>query len=415
VARTIEEAAALDQEHGKTAKAQPDLDSGRAWLVVVAASLAPFTGFGVAYSIGAVFTARSEDFGTRKGKTTLLFGIANFVYFTGGILTGPHTHPNPPPPQHAGAVVALGVGLSTTSLVDRLWLGYLTYGLGVGIAVACAYVPMVSVVGGWFVRHRTAAVGIAVAGIGLGNLTASYISPRLIDHHGWRGTYRIYAVVGALLLAVALVLARRPPRTVVAAPERAASLREVAAKPSFRLLYASMFVMSLGLFIPFLFLPLYAQDHGISAGGASTLVGIIGGASIFGRLVFGGFGGRMGVLNLYQSCLAAMSVTLLLWLAAGGSYAMLVVFAVVFGVVYGGFIALAPAVTAQVYGTEGLGTVLGALYTAAGFGGIGLYLAGENIEATGRYGPSIVASLVLAALSAALLLPLRRSPGSPAR
>jgi hypothetical protein len=37
-----------------------------------------------------------------------------------------------------------------------------------------------------------------------------------------------------------------------------------------------------------------------------------------------------------------------------------------------------------------------------------LYIAGENIDATGRYGPSIVAALVLSALSAVLLLPLRR-------
>jgi predicted MFS family arabinose efflux permease len=258
-------------------------------------------------------------------------------------------------------------------------------------------------------------VGIAVAGIGLGSLTASYISPRLIDDHGWRGTYRIYAVVGAVLLVLALLMADRPPKPTVAAPERATTLREVTAKSSFRLLYASMLVMSLGLFIPFVFLPSYAEDHGISSGAASTLVGLIGGASIFGRLVFGAIGGRTSVVRLYQACLAAMSATMLIWLAAGSSYPLLVVFAITFGAVYGGFIALAPAVTAQVYGTEGLGTVLGALYTAAAFGGIGLYLSGENIEATGRYGPSIVAALLLSALSAALLLPLRRYQGASAR
>jgi MFS family permease len=176
-----------------------------------------------------------------------------------------------------------------------------------------------------------------------------------------------------------------------------------------------MFVMSLGLFIPFVFLPSYAKDHGISSGGASTLVGLIGGASVFGRLAFGAIGGRTSVLGLYQASLAAMSATMLLWLVAGGSYPALVFFAVVFGVVYGGSIALAPAVTAQVYGTEGLGMVLGALYTAAGFGGIGLYIAGENIDATGRYGPSIVAALSLSVLSALLLLPLRRYDAPAAR
>jgi MFS family permease len=383
-----------------------DIDSARGWLVVLSASLATFTVFGVAYSFGAFFTEMTADLGGGKGKTTLLFGIANFVYFVGGIVTGRLSDRIGPRPLLAAAAVSLGVGLWLTSLVDRLWLGYLTYGLGVGVAVACAYVPMVSVVGGWFVRRRPAAVGIAVAGIGLGNLSASYISPHLIDHWNWRSTYRIFSVLGVTLLLVAFLFADRPP---VAPRSGAGSGLGVALRTrSFRLLYASMFLMSQGLFVPFVFLPSYARDHGISSGAASTLVGLIGGSSIFGRLVFGGVGGRLGVVGLYQLCIGAMSATLLLWLASGSSYAMLVLFALVFGVVYGGFIALAPAVAAQIYGTQGLGAVLGALYTAAGLGGIGLYLAGEHIDASGSYTASIVATLVLAALSAVLLLPLNR-------
>jgi MFS family permease len=169
-----------------------------------------------------------------------------------------------------------------------------------------------------------------------------------------------------------------------------------------------MFAVSQGLFVPFVFLPSYAQAEGISAGSASTLVGLIGGSSIFGRLVFGSVGGRLGVLRLYELCVAAMSATLLLWLWAGGSFGVLVLFAVLFGVVYGGFIALAPAVAAQVFGIQGLGAVLGALYTAAAFGGIGLYLCGEYIESSDSYTAAIVGALVAAAVGAALLLPLRR-------
>jgi MFS family permease len=379
--------------------------------MVVAAMLATFAVFGVAYSFGAFFSEMSADFGTGKGKTTLLFGIANFVYFTGGVLTGRLSDRIGPRPLLAAAAVSLTLGLWLTSLVDRLWLGYLTYGLGVGVAVACAYVPMVSGVGAWFVRRRTAAVGIAVAGIGLGNLSASYVSPRLIDRYDWRTTYRIFALIGLVLLVIALVLSERPPSGAggtAAAPARR-PLREISRQPSFRLLYASMFAMSQGLFVPFVFLPSYAQAEGVSAGSASTLVGLIGGSSIFGRLVFGSIGGRVGVIQLYQLCIAAMSATLLLWLWGGGSFPVLVLFAVVYGVVYGGFIALAPAVAAQVFGVQGLGSVLGALYTAAGFGGIGLYLAGEHIGSSGSYTASIVGALVSAAVGALLLLPLRRA------
>lgn len=391
------------------AKDARQLDSPRGWMAVGAAMLATFAVFGVAYSFGAFFSAMSASFNTGKGKTTLLFGIANFVYFIGGVFTGRVCDRVGPRPLLLAAAASLGAGLWLTSLVDRLWLGYLTYGLGVGVAVACAYVPMVSTVGAWFGRRRTLAVGLAVAGIGLGSLTASYVSPHLIEAYGWRGTYRIYAVVGVVLLLVAFVLADRAPRNEAATPAAAASLRQAAKNSSFRYLWASMFMMSQGLFVPFVFLPAYARDEGISKASASLLVGLIGGSSIFGRLIFGVIGGRLGVLRLYQLCIASTALTVVLWLTSGGRFPMLVLFALFFGAVYGGFIALAPAVTAQVYGTQGLGSVLGALYTSAGFGGIGLFLAGELIESSGSYTVSIVATMLTALLSAVLLFPLYRA------
>jgi hypothetical protein len=38
----------------------------------------------------------------------------------------------------------LAGGLLVTSVAQQLWVGYLGYGLGVGVAVACGYVPMVT-------------------------------------------------------------------------------------------------------------------------------------------------------------------------------------------------------------------------------------------------------------------------------
>ena len=70
----------------------------------------------------------------------------------------------------------MAAGLLLTSRVDSLGVGYVTYGAGVGIAAACGYVPMVAMVGGWFVHHRAVAVGVAVAGIGVGTMVMSPLS-----------------------------------------------------------------------------------------------------------------------------------------------------------------------------------------------------------------------------------------------
>ena len=60
------------------------------------------------------------------------------------------------------------------------------------------------------------------------------------------------------------------------------------------------------------------------------------------------------------------------------------------GVAYGGFIALTPAVAAGLFGTVGLGAILGALYTAAAVGGlVGPPIIGAVIDGV-SYGAGIV-------------------------
>jgi MFS family permease len=71
-----------------------------------------------------------------------------------------------------------------------------------------------------------------------------------------------------------------------------------------------------------------------------------------------------------QMSLATMATSYTLWLVAGSSFVVLVVFTIVIGVGYGGFIALSPAATAVMFGTTGLGAILGALYTGAAIGGL---------------------------------------------
>jgi len=98
-----------------------------------------------------------------------------------------------------------------------------------------------------------------------------------------------------------------------------------------------------------------------------------------------------------------------LWLTAAGRFEFLVVFAALLGTGYGGFIALSPAVMAEIFGLVGLGSILGTMYTAAGIGGlIGPPIAGYLIDTTHSYTPAIVAAMVLGFISFLLLLPIGR-------
>ena len=381
------------------------LDSAAGWAVALSAALATFAVFAVSYSFGVVLDSIRIEFGIGTGLAALLFAIPTFVFFVLGVLTGQLGDRYGPRRVLLVGAVALGAGLWATSLAQELWLAITTYSLGVGIAVACAYVPMVSAVGGWFERHRAAALGVAVAGIGLGQFVGAPTAEWLIERYGWRDTYQVLAVAATGLLLMSLFAARRPP--LEAPHSEMPSVRRLLHNRRFTLLYMSMMLLSSSLFVPIIFIKDYLEDLGKPGG--EWLIGIIGLASLLGRLALGALGTVLPLMRLYQISFTVMGLSYLIWLFAGDSYTLLVIYSLVMGSSYGGFIALSPAVAAELFGLAGLGGVLGALYTAAGIGGLaGPPLAGLLIDDAG-YRVTIVVAMAVALSSVPLLIAAGRA------
>jgi MFS family permease len=388
-------------------RGEPRVDSARGWLVACAAFLSTFTSFGVAYSFGAFFRSMASEFGAGRSATSLVFSITAFAYFLLGSVSGRIADRVGPRRVVLTGAVAMSLGLVLTSRVHSLALGYLTYGAGVGVGVACAYVPMVAAVGGWFDRRRGAALGVAVAGIGAGTLAVAPLAAALIRAYGWRTTYVLFGVASIVLLGLVSLAAFRPP---AAAVESAASRRDAIRTPAFASLYVSGLLMALALFVPFVYMPAFAEDLGVSKVAAAGLVGFIGGASVIGRLALGVVADRMGRVRTYKACFFVMGASYTIWLVSS-AFGPLVVFTLVMGFGYGGFIALSPAVAAELFGAHGLGGLLGLLYTGAAFGSLaGPPAAGLLIDATGGYRWAIGAAGVLALAAWGVLYPLRATP-----
>jgi MFS family permease len=373
--------------------------------MVAAAFVAMCAVYGVAYSFGAFFKPMAAEFGARRSATSAVFSITVLVWCFLGPLTGHLSDRFGPRIVVATGAIVMGTGLALTSTIDRLWLGYLTYGVGVGVGVACCYVPMVAVVGGWFIRRRNTALGIAVAGIGFGTVLGAPIAAALIAHLGWRATYLAFAAVTSAILLACAWIVERPP--VHVAPSRV-RLSDALRSPAFGLLYASSVAVSIVIFVPFVYLPSFAHDHGASEFAGAALVGIIGGASVAGRMGLGSIADRADAVRLYQASFLVLALSFGIWLAAN-SYPIMVVFALVMGAGYGGYVALSPAVIAHLFGTNRMGTMLGALYTSGGFGAmLGPPMVGLIIDRTGSYRVAIAAAFAVALASFALLIPLSR-------
>jgi MFS family permease len=381
------------------------VDSARGWGVVAAAFAAMFVAFGIAYSYGAFLEEMRADFGIGRAAGATFFSLTALLYFGLGSIAGAAGDRFGQRPVLLVGAVAMGAGLVVTAGADSLGVALAAYGLGVGIGVACAYVPMVALVGAWFERRRTLALGVAVAGIGLGTLTIPPATAALIEATGWRDSYLVLAAIGVGVLALCALAAARPP-----VPERPvnASLGHALRDSGYRRLYVATALLGVPLFVPFVYLPSYAEERGVDPVLAAGLIGAIGTASVAGRLALGALAGPLGLQRVFRGCFLAMGLSFALWLVAGGSYVVLLAFAFVLGVGYGGYVALAPAVVAERFGVERLGALLGVLYTSAGIGtAVGAPAAGAIIDA-GGYTPAIWASLAIGLASFAVAVGIRR-------
>ncbi|HEC08385.1 MAG TPA: MFS transporter, partial [Acidimicrobiales bacterium] len=195
---------------------------------------------------------------------------------------------------------------------------------------------------------------------------------------------------------------------------RPRSLLEMLRIRDFALLYGATVFVSLGLFVPFVFIAAFAEDRGVGDVAAASLVGIIGGASVVGRLGLGGLADRVGAVRLFKASFVIVTLSHVIWLLAGGGYGILVLYTVVLGVGYGGFIALSPAVAALRFGLEGLGGLLGTMYTAAAIGSLaGPPLAGALIDNWG-YRTAISFAVTVSAVAVLILSAFRLPEVGPA-
>ena len=153
-----------------------------------------------------------------------------------------------PRPLVAGGAIPTGVGLALTTHIDRLWMAYLTYGVGIGLGSGCCFIPMVATVSGWFERRRSAAIGLTVSGIGCGTLFVVPLIGALIQHYGWRASYEILAVVSIVLLLACAMVIERPPAPPVRTMPR---LSNVTRTPPFIMLCLAGMLSNVGTFIPF--------------------------------------------------------------------------------------------------------------------------------------------------------------------
>ncbi|MEO5756266.1 MAG: MFS transporter [Mesorhizobium sp.] len=385
------------------------------WAVVAAAFAITFVGFGSAYTFSAFVAPLQHDFGASRGSVSLVFSLAGFLYFGFGIISGPLADRWGARRLAILGMLLVGAGLILASQARSILQVYAAYGLGVGLGVGCAYVPSIGAVQRWFVKRRGLASGLAVSGIGVGTLVMPPLAAWLIEALGWRDAYLVLGVLAAIIGAgMSLFLANDPrdhglgpdgdplDANATAAAKPGFSVREAIRTRQFIGLYVACLICAFGVFVPFVHLVPYALDHQIDHASAVLLLGAIGLGSTLGRFVLGGLADRMGRNPFLIAMFVGMAASLAIWVVAT-SFWPLALFAVLFGVFYGGWVAILPAVVMDYFGGRNVSAIIGILYTSVAVGTlVGPSAAGFAFDVSHSYTMPIIASIAASLIAAAI-------------
>ena len=234
---------------------------------------------------------------------------------------------------------------------------------------------MMATVTGWFDTHRSLAVSLVSAGMGMAPMTMSPLVAWLVSNHDWRTSMQIVAVVVACIMIPVSLLVRRPPALEAArsapagagVPQGEMTRAQALRSPQFIVLLLTNFFCCATHSGPIIHTVSYAISCGIPLVAAVTIYSVEGLAGLGGRIAFGLLGDRFGakrvlVLGLLAQAFGALAYAFVHELAA--FYAV----AAVFGFIYAGTMPLYSVLVRENFPLRMLGTVIGGTAMAGSLG-----------------------------------------------
>jgi MFS family permease len=398
------------------------------WLVVAGCFGILSVAYGIQFSYGVFLPAMAAETGWDRTSLSLPFSLYVLIYSGLGAASGWCTDRWGPRIVIACGALLLGAGLVLTSRVEAQWQLYLSLGLIAALGMSAIYVPCSATVVRWFTQRRGLALGIGASGQSFGNLLVPPLAALLLAAYGWRSTYFLMGVMGAVLIALcAAVMVRDPERMGLVsdgiAPAREAgqvkldaawSLIAARRTAAFWLLTAVYTMTWMVAFLPLVHIVPFALDLGVPTLRAALVISLIGAGSLAGRLLSGMASDRLGRLPLLAIGLVAQALAFLGFLASTG-VGLLYPSALLFGLAFGCTSILFPAIIGDFFGRLAVGRILGLSWAiAASSAAFGPVIAGYLFDRTGSYGSAFALSAGLN-LAAACLVALLKRPGSPVK
>ncbi|MBA7612249.1 L-lactate transporter [subsurface metagenome] len=394
------------------------------WVLVIAASCMAFINSITTFTFGIFLKPLATEFNSGRAVISGARSLTGLLSGVLGIGVGRLTDRYGPRFLATSNGILAGLGLLLMWQANSVWQIYLFYGVIIAIGFACFQIPIYSTIPRWFTKKRGTALGITQAGFGLGGMILTPLAQWLISSCGWRQSYLILGLSTLVIATPFAQFMKHSPQRMGLKPygeneniedkqspgsvAKGLSFTQAIKTSRFWLFGSILFCFMSCLAVVTTHAVPHATDIGIPEATAASIIALFSGSGIIGKLSIGFISEKIG--NRLTLSIYLIGVTLALsGLLFITEIWMFYLFAIVFGLGYGGVITLPAAVTAELFGLKYLSMIFAStmLFGTAGMG-LGPILAGSIFDITGGYSLAFLICVILAALSVLLSLILLR-------
>src|ERR1700727_914547 len=382
--------------------------NSKRWSIVAASSLALVASQGPinVFATGIFIKPISQELGFGRGDVATAIGISSLMIDRFGVRI-----------PLAVSIVLFALTTAALSLLPgSVFALYAMFALTGLVAIGQTPGSYSKVVAAWFDRQRGLALGVVLAGVGMGTVVIPMICNALIGTFGWREAYLgLSGVIVLLAFLPVLAFVREPTRADAGTllgdlPPGAVlpgvSMKEAARDRRFWYMLVSFFLAVVAINGSLVHVVPMLTDRGMSLSGAVTIISASGTALIVGRLLAGWIIDRIFAPYVAVFFLVCPLVGLLI-LALRPLEVSTLVGVLLLGLGIGGETDLLSYMVSRYFGLAKFGTIYGWIFMAALAGNaVGSSILGWAFQLTHSYSATLVAYSVLLAVATGFTLAL---------
>jgi len=370
------------------------------WIVGVAAFLLTLMSLTVFQGLGTILVALERQFGWSRTALSGAFSLARVEGAILGPVEGFLVDRIGTRKMVLIGYILMGLGFIWLGQVETLWefyASFLTITLGSGLG---GWLAIIAMVNNWFTRQRTFAMASAMSGIHFGGLLVPLLALG-IETFEFRGAATIIGVFLLIVVGPAAKVIRNRPEDMNLQPdgdtERLSesvqtedeepdfTVGQALRTPAFWILTIMQVASSIAIVTLALHLVPKLTDMGMTLSGAGTVVLAYTIVALPSQFLSGYFADRLPKTLMIAIFLAIQGIAITI-IAFADSVLLAYLFAVLYGIGFGGRNPLTTAIRGEYFGRKAFATIMGISQFPMNIGMIGAPLfAGYMFDTTNSY------------------------------